>query len=228
LGITALLDGIARDHGACIWVGADYHVECDYQFLWQKVPGLRIIVAVRDPVEAVAASLYWRTFPRRAAGAQCEMAMRVALWKMSVSIALYLAARYPRDVLLLDMNKVWSGREDSIGRLASFIDCETAQAQKVFISEPWFCKNSTDEFLCPDGERRTLLTAEEIMNIERATASLRRSMCRGTGTLRSWQRLAGRFPRTARNLISFRYRPRQRIKRGVSIFWRAVRLAVTY
>jgi len=227
-GIAALLDEIARKQNARTWVGADYHAECDFEFLRRKIPGLRLIIVVRDPVEAIAASLYWKTFPDRAAGAQRETAMRVALWKMSVAISLRLAKRYPSEVMVLNSNQVWAGQQNAGGRLAAFIGCMPAKIQGIFDKEPWFTRNSVNEFLGPDGTRRLLLSHNEVAAIEKATTSLLAAFGGATPALPPVLRLAARFPRLARHLIMLRYRPRQRLMRNVSALRRAARLATTF
>ena len=220
-GAVRILDAIAAGQGRASWIGADYHAECDYRRLRAVRPGLRLIVALRDPVEAVADSLYWRTFPERTGAAGNELRFRTSLWNLAAAAGLALARRFPGDVLLLGMNRLWAGDEPSVARLAAFVGCEAGAISPE--RRTWFSRGPGGTFLCPDGSARPLLDEAEVRLIESRTRHLRAALG-GAAPVPATAALAVRMPVVARDLITLRYRPRRRFARSVARLRRAVRL----
>lgn len=229
-GIATILDHISAHNAERGWIGADYHGECDHACLRGRVPGLRLIVAMRDPVESVAASLYWRTYPDRLADDGTETAFRVALWNLAAATGLALAKRLPGEVLILDMNGLWRGEPDCVDGLARFLGCDASALASAAEVRPWFGRVGWGLFLCPDAAERPLLSEAEIRAVEAGTAPIRgalqaygrRASAASTRLPVRWA-AAARAPRAARHLIALRYRPRQRVARSVSRLKRALR-----
>jgi hypothetical protein len=233
-GVAYILAQIARRRGAKTWIGADYHAECDYRRLASVIPGLRLIVAMRDPLEAVCASLYWRHYPQRHPSASSELKYRVAAWRLAAAVALRLKQTHPDDVLILDMNRLWSGETKSIDALAAFLHCDAQKLRPAVLGRPWFSRTEGGRFLCPDGSERALLSTAEIDDIETATAQIAKALDQAEqGVAPRSIALPGiisamaRAPRISRFLVTSRHRPRERLAKSLSRIRRSVRLLAT-
>lgn len=229
-GIVVVLNCIAETEKARTWIGNDYHAECDYRMLRRKISGLRLIAVFRDPVEAVCAALYWRTYPSCIENARREMKFRIASWRLAANIALGLRRSFPDDVLIVDSNRLWSGDVSEIDRIAEFIGCSPAALAREITDRPWFSREG-QEFFCPDGTFQRLLCEDDIVEIEARTHSLKSVLAANAGAitdgLPASSILQARFPVTARFVLTLRYWPIQRVTRMMSRLKRTVRLYVS-
>ncbi len=160
---AAALDRLAYDQGRRAWLAFDVHPELQFHVLRRLAPGLRLIVMLRDPREAVAASLYWRTFPERLQPEHRQIQYRLLLWVLSAQTGFLLASAEPETAMVVSFNRLLAGADQG---LAKALDMEADGFVKVFDGLPLFSFDPGRGFLCPDGEWRPLLSAEEMALIE--------------------------------------------------------------
>ncbi|MCG8507601.1 MAG: hypothetical protein MI741_00085 [Rhodospirillales bacterium] len=163
--IAAALDAMARMRGRPGWVALDLHPEVHFRAYADAISELNLAVCVRDPLEAVAAALYWRTYPQRAAQVNRRLGHAAALWRLSVAIALNLREVFPDRVTLISSNDMFAGQAPLPPDLAT----TAADFARLFGGSPYFASRQTDgrlEFHCPDGSWRQLLDDDEIAAME--------------------------------------------------------------
>lgn len=223
-GIGVILQSIAEHRGATSWIGADYHAECDYRRLRRAIPGLRLIVVLRDPVASVCASLYWRTFPSRMVDANKEIRFRTAAWRMSACAGHALARKFPNEVAIIDYDRLWKKDESTIAHLSQFLGCDAKALKDAAPKQPWFSRVEGDLFACPDGNYRPLLNKKEIGLIENDTADLACILSEGGQAKLRGMQLAAYAPALSRYLLALRRNPRARIMRSMSRLKRSLKL----
>lgn len=222
-GSAFILAQIAKRSGAETWIGADYHAELDYRRLAAVIPGLRLIIAMRDPVESVCASLYWRHYPKRHPSALRELRFRIASWRLAAAVALRLKQNSFGEVLVLDMNRLWSGETKMVDALATFLRCDANRLRPAVLARPWFSRNEEGHFLCPDGTEQALLSAAEVNEIETATAQTTKVLHQAKQgntshpiSLPGLYTIMARTPSVSRFLLTLRHRPRERMVKSLS------------
>ena len=160
---AAALDRLAQEQGRKTWLAVDVHPELQFHVLRRLVPGLRLIVMLRDAREAVAASLYWRGFPKRTQSGHKQFHYRLLLWVLSAQTGFDLAAAEPETVVVVSFNGLLAGADQGMGRT---LDLDADSFANTFDGLPLFSFDPDRGFLCPDGEWRPLLSAEEMALIE--------------------------------------------------------------
>ncbi len=159
--ISSSFEQWAAESGKEAWLAPDLHAELYFQQLISDTPDLQIIVLLRDPCEAIAASLYWRTYPERMAGGWRTFAFKLFLWCLSAETGRRLVMHYPENarVVFIDdfSNKSHS---DSLSNLLS------SGLASFNNKEMYFSYDSEYGWLGPDGQRSKLLSHNEKVMIE--------------------------------------------------------------
>ena len=160
---AAALDQLADEQGRETWLAVDLHPELQFHVLRRLAPGLRLIVMLRDPREAITASLYWRDFPERIESEHKQFLYRLLLWVLSARTGFDLAATNPESVVVVNFNGLLAGADGGMG---STLDLDADSFLKAFVGLPLFSFDPARGFLCPDGDWRPLLSTEEMTLIE--------------------------------------------------------------
>lgn len=164
---AAALDQLAQEQGRQTWLAVDLHPELQFPVLRRLVPDLRLAVMLRDPREAIAASLYWRTFPERVDRGDRQIRYHLFLWLLSAQIGFAMAEAHPDSVTIIDFNKLIRGNDT---RVNSALDLDPETFASAFDDLPLFSFDPGRGFLCPDRQWRPLLSTDEISLIETGAA----------------------------------------------------------
>ena len=227
-----LLDQYASSMGRQYWAVFDLLPELHYPTYRRLIPGIRLAVMRRDPREAIAEGLFWRSYPEPPADRDRRFKSMLFQWCLSETVTQSLSARFGNDVQEFTFNRLVAGDEDELARLSAAFNMDPNTARDAFNFVPGFeyCENLG--FLGPDGVRHSLLTSAELDHIDMAVAGKTRYR-----NLRILLMLAPFAPRLARSLGDFILDPRTSIARrlnairqraadaaaGTSAYWRAQR-----
>ena len=225
-----LLDRFAASQGRQSWAAFDLLPELRYETYRRLIPGVRLAVMRRNPEEAIAEGLFWRSYPNPPADRERRFKNMLFQWCLSTAVTQSQSARFGDDVVTFSFNKLLAADEDEQQRLAMTFDMEQAAIQDAFAFEPHFGFRKNRGFKGPDGTWRHLLTDRELEHI--AAAVRGRALYRDVRTLLA---LAPRMPVLARSTGDFIMYPRLNAVRrlnalrqraqdaaaGIRAYWRA-------
>ena len=168
VALNSILNYICFVHNKLFWVGADYHAEHLYYKYKNYIQDLRLITCVRNPLEVVCASLYWRTYPNKIKKAEREINKRIFLWKSSI----LFGNNKSKSTLIINMNKLVSKNHHEIKKLYNFFVLDQSNEIQIIKNlnslNFWFSKKN-EKFLSPSGNFEDLLTKKDIYKIDRET-----------------------------------------------------------
>jgi len=222
--IASALNGLAKSTRKSGWIALDLHPEFYFRSYLAQIPELRLLVLLRDPLEAIAASLYWQTYPMRRAG-KSQFEYFTTLWKLSAVASMALRRAFPAKVSLYSSNALVAGEAhlcDDLGGAQATARFATAYGGRPFFTAR--CSGKTIEFLCPDGKWQQLLSDEEVCVIERFRRSIWAPMLftsmpsasvplAGPFIDQLALRLADQHPAMSKTLVEFGYFPIRSIRR---------------
>lgn len=189
-----LLDRYAASLGRQHWAVFDLLPELRYPTYRKLIPGIRLAVMRRDPQEAIAEGLFWRSYPESPDDRERRFKSILFQWCLSNTVTRAMAARFGDDVASFSFNALLAGNRDEQGRLARTFDMEPDAIQKAFSFEPNFVYRSDRGFKGPDDAWRHLLTDRELAHI--AAAERNRSIYRDIRILLAVAPRAPVFART--------------------------------
>jgi hypothetical protein len=127
----------------------------------RAIPGLKLAVLVRDPLETVVASAFWRGGSSPPRNLARTLAYHGWLWRLSVRATQNLIRDFPEDVRLVDS--------------ATGVPCGKAECPPIFplaplprveaASIPWYShrvENGVYQFLTPQGDWHSLLPQADL------------------------------------------------------------------
>lgn len=168
--IALSLDEMASQNTKPTWLALDLHSELYFRHYKKHIPALKLLVVLRDPAEAIAASLYWRTFPERRADSDQYFAYALFLWRLSVFVATELKRDFSDDIHIVWSNALLQGEAKLPDHL---IDAKIDLNKKMSLmynGQPYFSfDKERQQFLCPDGTWRALLNSNELAIIDKYT-----------------------------------------------------------
>ena len=144
------------------WVAPELHAEFFYKKLLRDIPSLKIVVLLRDPREAVAAALYWRTFPKRIKNSRLVCIHKLLLWCLTASVGHRYSKESPNQVTVVYADEIESVRN------FIFSDNDARDFNITLNYEQLHYSFMSDKgFLEPTGERSFMLTDNELYLIEK-------------------------------------------------------------
>ena len=162
--IGAALDSWAENIGEGAWIAPDLHAEIYFKELIKWLPNLRMIVLLRDPREAVAASLYWRTYPKRVGGGWRMILHKLLLWCLSADVGCRLSHSMPDRVGVVFANAL---QDTSQGMVKEPLPGFVFPSRPVMNeTTPYFSYMEGRGWLGPDGCWQPLLSDQERGMIE--------------------------------------------------------------
>lgn len=156
--ILAGLDAVAEVLGKDGWIILDLHPELYYPYYKQKCEDLKLLVVIRDPLESVAASLYWRNFPIRD---RRSFKYFASLWLLCVYTVANLSRIYKGDIYCVTTAQICSGNVD----LWEGIEVPAKGEQLYFSADLISCDDYV-VFTLSDGRKYKLLEGAEVSYIE--------------------------------------------------------------
>jgi len=162
--IIAALDSWASEANKGAWIAPDLHAEIYFDEFSRENINLRMIVLLRDPREAIAASLYWRTYPQRCTGSRKVFIYRLLLWCLAAHVGHRLQNEMPDRVrvVFVDSFDEISSKDD----ISLLQNLKCSDIQNIDIESMYFNYVDNQGWLCPDGDRKYLLTKYETNLIE--------------------------------------------------------------
>lgn len=157
--INELLKIMAKQKNKKNWVALDLHPEFYFEEYKKIIPELKLLVVNRDPKEAIAAYLYWRTYPNRVKSASRLLRYKLFLWCLSQQKTQQLIKKYQSDIKTVTLQQMLN---------------ETSELPKSFKGNkvkdtcgaiPYFSYNAKKGFYMPDGTWKHVLNKNEIMLI---------------------------------------------------------------
>jgi len=165
--IGAALDTWTEKVGKRAWVAPDLHAEIYFNELIKLLPNLRMIVLLRDPREAVAASLYWRTYPKRVVGGWRMMLHKLLLWCLSADTGYRLARTMPDRVCVIFVDALGNISQEMMQKhLPGFVIPSKAVSND---ESRYFSYMNGRGWLGPDGNWNPLLSDHERYVIEQVS-----------------------------------------------------------
>ena len=206
-----LLDRYAASRGKQSWAVFDLLPELRYVTYRRLIPGIRLAVMRRDPEEAIAEGLFWRSYPDPPIDRERRFKSMLFQWCLSATVTRALSMRFGDDVVTFSFNKLLAADENERQRLAMTFDIDRAAIQDAFAFEPHFKFQADRGFKGPDGHWRHLLTDRELEHIAAAVEG--RALYRDVRALIS---LAPRMPVLARSTGDFIMYPGKNATRRVN------------
>lgn len=165
--IALSLDEMASQNAKPTWLALDLHSELHFRHYKKHIPDLKLLVVLREPVEAIAASLYWRTFPERRANSSWYFSYALFLWRLSILVTTALKRDFPSDVYVIWSNALLRGEVNLPDQLIDTKIDLKKRMSAMFNGQPYFSfDKDRQKFLCPDGTWRALLTSDELATID--------------------------------------------------------------
>ena len=162
----------ASDNGRRTWAAFDLHPELIYPRLRRHIPGLKLAVMVRDPREAICATMYWRSDLQPGADRDRQFKHSLIMWCLGVQTGRRLARARPGDVFVFDFNALVAGNAAECRRVAAQFHLDPKAVRDAFDFVPDFGYEPAHGFLSPDGRRRQLLSETELAEISILTRPL--------------------------------------------------------
>ena len=151
------------------WFAPDLHAELFYKTLTHDIPSLKLLVLLRDPREALAAALYWRTYPNRIKYSGRVFLHKLLLWCLAADVGWRYAKEMPGQVTVMYLNEVNDMQDNIFGKL---LDTKYDSDARSLLKPDslYFSYDPVYGFIGPDGIRSPLLTDSEIYLIETLTS----------------------------------------------------------
>jgi len=230
--IASALDVMAEDQDKKGWVACDLNPEYLYPRMRKRMPGVGLIIMLRDPREAIAAALYWRDWPRGAALREPIFRHRLVVWCLSALTAFQHKKQFRGDVQIGNFNKTFLGRGTVGDDLQDVLNIPADALRSEFNNLPFFSVNSEGWFLGYDNQWHQLLTDEELAVVEAIAAPWMKKLgyapivsqragapaiSRGFVKERFIIGIGKYFPETAKIICDFMYFPKTFLRRRFNI-----------
>lgn len=163
--IAASLKDWVKSVGGKAWIAPDLNGEFYFERFLKDVPELGMVVLLRDPRAAIAASLYWRTHPERAPAPTRMLVHKLLLWCLSAEAGRRLAEKTDGRVSSVFMENLLDGSHASKGGKLAGITTPPAGAFPA--GQMYFSYVDGHGWLTPDGTWKQLLSKRERRLIER-------------------------------------------------------------
>lgn len=161
-----LLDQFSISMKRSSWAAFDLHPEFLYKSYLQSIPDLRLIIMEREPHAAIAAGLFWRTWPVAPPDRRQRFLLLLSLWHLSKMVSNLLIKENPRLVTRLSFDRLANGDYSEHSRLCSFFSLPPNSLSNSFDFTPHFTFDPSLGFLGPDLTWRTILSAREMKEID--------------------------------------------------------------
>jgi len=165
-----LLDRYAASSDRTGWAVFDLLPELRYSTYRNLIPGIRLAVMRRDPEEAIAEGLFWRTYPDAPPDRGRRFKNMLFQWSLSRAMTRAHVGQFGDDVVEFSFNKLLAGDDDEQERLAAIFDMKRDSVKNAFGFSPPYEFRTDTGFRGPDGDWRQLLTESEIEHIAAAVA----------------------------------------------------------
>ena len=160
-----LFDRYAESRDRMNWAVFDLLPELRYTTYRRLIPGIRLAVMQRDPREAIAEGLFWRTYPDPPADRARRFKSMLFQWSLSCAVTRSLSLQFGNDILPISFNELLTDNSDEHSRVARAFDMDVAAVREAFTFHPSFTFTEGLGFRGPDGAWHHLLDDEELEQV---------------------------------------------------------------
>ena len=164
--IIDLLDRVTLHNKRKKWVAADLNAEMIFERLKRIKKDLFLIVLMRNPVEAICASLYWRSYPSICQNSNKVFLYKLLSWKLTLFVAKKLKRKFPNSVKIIYFNELKKNSTDNL----TFFE-ERFNFKKSFFKKNYFDYDKQKGTFCPDKKWNHLLKESDVNFIKKLTSS---------------------------------------------------------
>lgn len=155
------------DHQKCAsWAVFDLHPEFFFEKYKKFIPDLRLAIMSRNPYSAIAAGMFWRSWPEAPPDRKKRFRLMLALWHLSNIVSESLLQKYPSAVSRFSFDMLCNSDRQELSKLTVFFPVSADEIKRSFSFAPHFRFSRERGFLNPEGNWEKLLTIEELKNIE--------------------------------------------------------------
>ena len=209
--LSWILQQIALSHDKRTWAAFDLHPEFRYTLYRSKIPNLRLAVMQRQPESAVAAAMYWRTWPQPPSDRHTRFRNILGLLALSQQVSRNLSRTNPNDVITMSLDLLCEKNDQELRNAANFFQSDKIDFYSNFDFTPHFRFEKSRGFYTPGGTWEHLLTKSELETIRSTTLG------NHTGIyLKSIIAVGWRRPIAARKLSEFYLYPKQSLIRQLN------------
>lgn len=144
------------------WIAADLNAEMIFDKLKKMNKNVYLIVLIRNPIEAITASLFWRDYPKICNNPKRNFLYKILSWKLSQDVAHMLKKKFPKYVQIVYLNKL-----KKIERSELNIFKENLKLKKSFFNKNYFDYDINKGVYCPDKKWSKLLNENQIKLIKK-------------------------------------------------------------
>lgn len=137
------------------WIVPDLNAEIYCQELFQFKSNLFVIFIFRNPIEAITASLYWRTYPKKN-NSFAFFIYKIILWNLSYFISVRIKNKMPDSVDIINYENFFVDLKKN-----KLIKKFNLKLKKFNNDDTFFNFKNSKGWLCPDGKYRNLLSENE-------------------------------------------------------------------
>ena len=152
----------ANEKNKAIAFFADVHAEFWGTEILEKYQHSVLLVVLREPVSAIAAALYWQSYPSRIKHSKRHFWYRLLLWCASVGVAQNLSKKYPNRVFF---EWVWRNKN----RDRSYIWFHSRDLLNSNDSWNFDFDTKKKKFRSPEGHFESMLSQSEVDLIQSFT-----------------------------------------------------------
>ncbi len=160
-----VMDHFCESQQCRSWAVFDLHPEFFFETYKKFIPNLRLAIMHRDPYEAIAAAMFWRSWPEAPPNRRKRFRLMLASWYMSNVVSDSLIQKYPNSVSRFSFNMLCAGDKQELSRLTQFFPVGAAEIEKFFSFAPHFRFDRHSRFLTPKNDWEKLLTSDELSEI---------------------------------------------------------------
>ena len=164
--IIDLLDRVTLHNKRKKWVAADLNAEMIFERLKRIKKDLFLIVLMRNPVEAICASLYWRSYPSICQNSNKVFLYKLLSWKLTLFVAKKTKKKISNSVKIIYFNELKKNSTDNL----TFFE-ERFNLKKSFFKKNYFDYDKQKGTFCPDKKWNHLLKESDVNFIKKMTSS---------------------------------------------------------
>ena len=160
------MDQFANHQECTSWAVFDLHPEFSFEKYRKFIPDLRLAIMRRNPYSAIAAGMFWRSWPAAPPDRKKRFRLMLALWHLSNIVTESLLRKYPGAVSVFSFDGLCNSNRQELSKLTAFFPVNADEIKKSFNFVPHFRFSRERGFLNPAGKWEELLTVEELKKIE--------------------------------------------------------------
>ena len=142
-----------------IWVAPDLNAEFYFEKI-KQINDIGVLFIIREPIETIAASLYWRSYPKRIGGIY-KIIEKIIRWKVSLALMNKIAKENPERVNCIFFDKFKTLRLSK--EIHPFLSKYNINFKTNYdLNKTYFNYDGDEKWYTPEKKWEKLLTNDEI------------------------------------------------------------------